>query len=304
MARPQKDGLLYFPFDVDFFGDRKIRSLGGRYGPQGITLYIYILCMVYSEKGYYADIDDDFWDIITADLRIAENTARQILKYLCERSMLDGTLFASVKILTSVKIQENFQEAKKGLKRDIKVNPEYWLLNSEETLSFIKFTQNEGFSEKNGSYSKKNEGFSEKNDTKESKVNKIKENKSKAEESNSVAAAVYDEALEKVINEYESNIAPITKLVRNNIIDWIKSVETDVIIYAIHEAVEHSARNWSYINAILKNHFNAGRTTLHEVTQAGKYHKSNPDGLSVYKDETGFDYDSIEKIMQERYDND
>lgn len=143
MARPRKDGLFYFPFDVDFFRNRQIRCLKVRFGMDGLALYIYILCMIYEEKGYYFKLDENFYDYVADDLGISECSARQIMNYLCGRSMLlDGKLAASVKVLTSASIQETFQEAKKGLKRDVKVNPDYWLLDPDDTLSFIKFTQN------------------------------------------------------------------------------------------------------------------------------------------------------------------
>ena len=33
MARPKKNGLSYFPLDVDFLEDHKIKILKARYGP-------------------------------------------------------------------------------------------------------------------------------------------------------------------------------------------------------------------------------------------------------------------------------
>ena len=44
MARPQKDGLLYFSFDTDFFyADSRIKVLKARYGSDGLIFYIYLL---------------------------------------------------------------------------------------------------------------------------------------------------------------------------------------------------------------------------------------------------------------------
>ena len=43
MARPKKNGLSYFPLDVDFFEDPKIKILRARYGRDGIVFYIYLL---------------------------------------------------------------------------------------------------------------------------------------------------------------------------------------------------------------------------------------------------------------------
>ena len=56
MARPQKEGLEYFSLDVDFFSDRKIKILKGRFGADGITYYLYLLCEIYKGHGYYLDV--------------------------------------------------------------------------------------------------------------------------------------------------------------------------------------------------------------------------------------------------------
>ena len=95
MARPIKKGLSYFPLDVDFFRDRKIKTLKGRFGADGITLYLYILCEVYRENGYYLSIDEDFMDIAADELNFSSEKIGLILNFLLERSMFDDTLFNS-----------------------------------------------------------------------------------------------------------------------------------------------------------------------------------------------------------------
>lgn len=52
MARRRQEGNFFFRLDVDFFSDRKIKILKARYGANGITLYIYLLCEIY-KAGYY-----------------------------------------------------------------------------------------------------------------------------------------------------------------------------------------------------------------------------------------------------------
>lgn len=94
MARPVKDGLNYFPLDVDFFSDKKIRSIRANYGTDGIALYIYVLCEIYRDGGYYVKADEDFIDMAAVDLGIAINEIRQILKFFCKRSLFDDTLLS------------------------------------------------------------------------------------------------------------------------------------------------------------------------------------------------------------------
>ena len=57
LARPRKDGLDYFPLDVDLFEDYKIKILKARYGADGIILYLYLLCRIY-RQGYYMQVNE------------------------------------------------------------------------------------------------------------------------------------------------------------------------------------------------------------------------------------------------------
>ena len=296
MARPQKKGIEYFPLDVGFFEDKTIKVLKGRYGTDGITVYLYILCAAYKENGYYVRADDDFKYIAADDLSMSGEKIGQIINFLCGRSLLDSKLFTSDKVLTSHGIQKRFQEAVKvrASKTTVEVERKYWVLDEKETQPFVKFAKNEGFSEKNPSYSEKNPCFSIE------KPHKVKESKVKESRVEESSIAAVDENLKEIISVYENNIAPITTIVRDKIINWMQDIEPGVIRYAIEEAATHNARNWNYIEAILKNHFNAGRKTLDAVQGAAKPHDRQE--LNVYKDETGYDYDKIEDIMRQKYD--
>ena len=52
MARPNKMGLDYFPFDVDFFNDEKIVAISGEFGIKGEIVVIKLLCAIY-RNGYF-----------------------------------------------------------------------------------------------------------------------------------------------------------------------------------------------------------------------------------------------------------
>lgn len=182
MARPVKDGLDYFPKDTNFYRNRKIRAMIGRFGADGAVLYDYILCEVYGDKGFYTLTDDSFRDIAAADLGMSPEKIGLILDYLLNQSMLlDGTLFKSVKVLTSHGIQTRYQEAvrQRALKRGICVDGKLWLLNEAETEGFIQVRQDDNYSRNNPSKSEKNHCFSAEQSAKKSKVNKSKVNKSK-----------------------------------------------------------------------------------------------------------------------------
>ena len=180
MARPKKENLDYFPFDVDFFTDTKIKVLKAKYGADGIAVYLYILCEIYHDKGYYAECDEDFVLIMSDYFNFSEQKTRQILEYLFSRSLLvKSTLSESVTVITAKSVQRRYQEIKKSAKRGIPVDDRIWLLKKEETEPCIKVQSFDGFSEKNDSYSEKNPDNSEKKPLKESKVkeSKVKERK-------------------------------------------------------------------------------------------------------------------------------
>lgn len=173
MARPRLKGLLYFPFDIDFFEDNKIRILKARYKSDGVLIYLFLLCEIY-RQGYYIKVDDDFEYIISDELGIDQNKVKQVLNFLLKRSLFDNTLFSLDKVLTSAGIQRRYQLGIKERMRKSRTPLEvgrYWLLNEEDTEPFIKCTLFEDNPGKHRGFSRKNSLNSEKNDTKKSKVN-------------------------------------------------------------------------------------------------------------------------------------
>ena len=188
MPRQQKPGLSYFPLDVDFFTDNKIRILRARFGNNGIAVYIYLLCEIY-KKGYYMEWNDDFKFILAADLNLSDGFIEQVLTFLLERSLLDSTLFKSDTILTSPGIQKRYQLAvKERAKKTPVVIKGFWLLEADETEPFIKVNPSFHSSRKNEDNSWKNNDNSRKNDTKKSKEKKSKEKEIKVNKENGVAA--------------------------------------------------------------------------------------------------------------------
>ena len=188
MARPRKKGLDYFPLDVDIFQDKKIRILKAKYGVDGFTIYVYLLCEIY-KNGYYLKADDDFICIMADDLRMSINKVKQVLNFLLERSLFDNTLFQSDKVLTSTSVQRRYQLAVKERAKKITVEiKDFWLLKKEETETFIQvrpFLEN-----------------SEEKSAKESKENKRKLNKSISK----CVPHLHAHEKEQLINEFGKDI--------------------------------------------------------------------------------------------------
>lgn len=186
MARPRKTGLDYFPFDVDFFSNKKIKILRARYGADGVAIYIFLLCEIY-RNGYYIVWDNDYKYVISDELNLSDGLIEQVLTFLVERSLLNSILLDSDTILTSPGIQKRYQEAvKKRVSKStekIPVDSRLWLLKKDETQGFICNTQNQSLSEKKPNKSENNDSFSyeKPHKVKQSKVNKSKVKQSSAD---------------------------------------------------------------------------------------------------------------------------
>ena len=140
MARPQKIGLDYFPFDVDFFADRKIKILFARFGTLGISFYLYLLCEIYRDKGFFLRCDDEFLEVTSAELHIDRDTILSLLDFMIQRQLIHGRLFQDFHVITSRGIQERYQRAKEnaGRKTPVPVPCELWLIGERETSDFIR----------------------------------------------------------------------------------------------------------------------------------------------------------------------
>ena len=189
MARPLKKGLSYFPFDVGFYEDKKIRVLRSAHGVDGVELYLRLLCGVYRDNGYYLIWnDEEDFGLMSDDTGFSEEKVRIVIDYLLKRSMLVSKFFESVKVITSRSIQLRYFEAIKSTRmkstQHTFIEKEICLL-TEDDLSelnklslWLKVRNNPGFSENNPSFSENNSDYSKNNPCKEekNKENDIKEN--------------------------------------------------------------------------------------------------------------------------------
>ena len=183
MSRKADWSLTYFPLDTGFFEDKRIRRLRSRFGADGPMLYLYILAHAYGGEGYYVEYSDDWVADAAEDLGCSESKIEMMLYYLLDKSLLDSTLFSTIKVLSSHGIQAQYQRSKRASKQDIEVDARLWVLNEKETAGFIKVRLFSETSEKITHISEKKELVSGKKAIKESKVNKskLKERKGKSE---------------------------------------------------------------------------------------------------------------------------
>lgn len=145
MATPLKDSLDYFPLNCNFFEDKSIKGLRVRFGNDGIVVYLYLLCVIYRDNGYYVEFDEDLILDVADSTHISEDYARNIIEHIISRSLFDPHVADAEKALTSKAIQRRFQKGKtrSGNRRKVEVHSEYWLLSEDETEPWIDVLSNE-----------------------------------------------------------------------------------------------------------------------------------------------------------------
>lgn len=130
MGRKRKQGLDYFPFDVDFFQDIKVRKLIKRQGGKAVTVYALLLCLIY-KSGYYMRWDEELPFIISEQTGYEEAYIQEVLNSCLSLGLFSAALFKSDCVLTSKGIQERYVEIYKSMNRVSSIE-EYSLISSKK----------------------------------------------------------------------------------------------------------------------------------------------------------------------------
>ena len=130
MARTEKQGLGYFPFDIDFFQDLRIRKLIKYQGGKAITVYALLLCNIY-KQGYYMRWDEELPFIVSEQTGFEEAYIREVIKCCLVIGLFSKELYESYKILTSKGIQERYQKINELCRRNGNIL-EFNIISSEE----------------------------------------------------------------------------------------------------------------------------------------------------------------------------
>src|SRR5688572_21014667 len=112
MARPLKNGLSYFPLDVDFFEDDKLRYVEAKYGTEGLLIAIRLLCKIY-KQGCHLHWDEDAEVLFakTVGASITPKLVKAVVAELVKRSFFDKDIFETMSMLTSLEIQNVYTTA-------------------------------------------------------------------------------------------------------------------------------------------------------------------------------------------------
>lgn len=159
MARPPKEGLGYFPLDVDFMGDKKVKLLKAEFGAAGVMVFLAILAEIYRNNGYYMRWDRDDCLLMAEEVGCGLTPAaiEEIAQGCVRRSLFDERVANVFGVLTSSGIQRRYVRAA-AERSNIYIIAEYFLLDTSNekdvpkgilkkiALKNISSTENPSFS--------------------------------------------------------------------------------------------------------------------------------------------------------------
>lgn len=130
MARPQKEGLDYFPLDVDMDQDDKIALIEARYGIVGFGVVIRLFMKIYKNSYFYEWTEKEqllFSRRVNVDINVINEIINDCLKW----GIFDKSMYEERKVLTSRGIQRRYLKAA-DRRQSVQISSNYMLLEDKE----------------------------------------------------------------------------------------------------------------------------------------------------------------------------
>lgn len=150
MPRPTKQGLDYFPYDVDLDVDDKVQMIIAEFGFRGEMILTKLFAWIYKHGGYCIYWDEKERLKFTARVSYIGGAQVNLIDELVGRcikwDLFNAALFESSRILTSTRIQSTWLEGSRK-RKERTIDPEVWLLGAipdgvkaEETIKKAEVT--------------------------------------------------------------------------------------------------------------------------------------------------------------------
>lgn len=114
MARPTRQGIDYFPYDVDLDQDDKLGMIVGEFKIKGENLYVKLCAWIYKTNGYYTEWNEDVqlrflrrYDYCGFSVSFLNEVVPRLIKW----ELFDKAVFDSFHVLTSARIQATWLDA-------------------------------------------------------------------------------------------------------------------------------------------------------------------------------------------------
>ena len=246
MARPTAKGVEYFPLNVNFINDLKVRKLLLSCGAEAIAVLIYLLSTIYKDEGYYVEIHEDEIDLIALDVNVTPEFVLKVINKACEVRFFDVNLYNNFNILTSKGIQERYLKITERRKNSVVIT-QFNLVN----------VYNNSINVNNNSINVNNNSINVDKST-QSKVKESKVKKSKVKSlSNDSVKNVYltetekrDCMNKKIYELYLNGIGQISPTIKERLDDLVELYGMEHVIVAINTTIESGGSSIKYVETV------------------------------------------------------
>ena len=242
MARPQKNGLDYFPLDVDMDQDDKIALIEAQHGVVGFAIVIKLLMKIYKNSYFYEWTEKEqllFSKRVNVDINLINVVINDCIKW----GLFDRNLLESKKILTSKGIQSRYLEAV-GRRTKVEIKKEYLLLD-EKAVNVYK---NLIIVDINHDNEEVSNDINPKSKVKKSKVKSL---------SNDSVKNVYltetekrDCMNKKIYELYLNGIGQISPTIKERLDDLVELYGMEHVIVAINTTIESGGSSIKYVETV------------------------------------------------------
>lgn len=236
MARPIAKGVDYFPLNVGFLSDIKIRKIMMAHGASSIAVIIYILTNIYKDEGYFMKVTDDEINLIAFDTRTSVEMVAAVIEKACEVDLFSADMYKQHQILTSKGIQSRYIKITERRKKPMLLTA--YCLHDDYNNS----VNADIMSTKTQLMSVEMQQSKEKKRKENIKERKYKVNKSKEKS-----------FLQPVFNNWLNNFGDISSYLMEVLESLVLEYGVDEVLSALEVAKEKGTANVKYIEGVLKN---------------------------------------------------
>lgn len=131
MARPTRQGIDYFPYDIDLDQDDKLGMIIAEFGAKGELLFTKLCGWIYKNNGYFTEWDEDVqlrflrrYNYCGFSMSFIQEVVPRFIKW----GLFEKTVFDAFQIITSSRIQKTWLDASRK-RIDRQIDNRIWLLH-------------------------------------------------------------------------------------------------------------------------------------------------------------------------------
>lgn len=243
MARPKAKGVEYFPLDVGFLSDLKIRKIMLSCGASSIAVLIYIFTAIYRDEGYFMNVKDDDIALIALDTNLDTDYVKNVINRACEVGLFSFRIYDNFRVLTSEGIQNRYLKITER-RKSVKINADINLVNVD--MMYTETRVNVAETIVNVAETPVNVYKSTQSKVKESKE-KVKESKvKKSKEKNTVIQ-------NDVFSTWLNTFGDISSFIKETLEMLTEEYGPEQVVEAIEITHDRGKTSIKYVEGVLKN---------------------------------------------------